>query len=330
VLILCFWVLEFTLRRLPHAPYTHSERRTQTPYHAARFRADSAFYAPLYLQQHRINRTDSLQPIRTLEFEQVFRYNNWGFHDSHWPDSSSDSTEIWIALGDSFTEGVGAGPRGDSNWPRLLQAMVRIHRPQVRILNAGISGSDPVHSLRLLERLIPRFRPKVVLLAITPSDRDDIKERGGLTRVFRPHHLKPFEYGMMTSFVFRHFFIHVLGYDYFGNSPSKQLYLERFVDQTIEDIIHNLYLMGKRELFIPKIFFLPGYHEMKDSTLTSTSFKQHKGIVNLGACYREKGMHSQTDTYFWPIDQHNTPAGYALMAECIYESLPDSLKQPLP
>jgi lysophospholipase L1-like esterase len=326
--LLGLWALEWMLRNQPNAPYTYSELSEGIPYRPRRMDSDSGFYAPFRLQRFRKNWTDSLGTLRKKEFHQQYTYNNWGFNDSNWPDSSSDSTEIWIALGDSFTEGVGAGPKGESNWPRLLQAKVRQLKPQVRILNAGVSGADPVLSLRMLDKLLLRFQPKVVVLVINGSDLDDIAERGGLARVYRPLHITPFEYGMMTSFVFRQLYIKIWGYSFMGLSPLEQTQTKQAAFATLNEIIQRLQAWGIHSNFSAKVYYLPGYQEMTHASQKPGLLSQLTNITSLYPCYVQHGAQGKVDTYYWPIDRHHTPKGYQLMAECIYESLPDSLKQP--
>lgn len=113
--------------------------------------------------------------IAQNEFSHVIHSNALGFNDKEWSKNKTSLCRV-VALGDSFTEGVGSS--NDSSWTKLVQKML----PAKEIFSAGISGSDPVFAYDMLQRLILPYQPDVVIVTINSSDIGDIRVRGGLER----------------------------------------------------------------------------------------------------------------------------------------------------
>ena len=139
--------------------------------------------------------------ISNTEFSYVHRIDSLGFRNGG--DTADRPYEV-LALGDSFTEGLGA-PQ-DSTWPARLGALW-----DRRVYNAGIMGSDPVYGLRLLEQEQLPFMPEQVIVAVNFSDVTDVVIRGGTER-FRPDGTVRYraEPAFMPLYRYSHFFRAVL------------------------------------------------------------------------------------------------------------------------
>ncbi len=79
----------------------------------------------------------------TLEFEFDHHYNSMGLRDVERTRGKPETEYRIVALGDSFTEGVGAPV--DDAWPQRLERRLTKRYPQraITVFNAGLAGSDP-------------------------------------------------------------------------------------------------------------------------------------------------------------------------------------------
>ncbi len=105
------------------------------------------------------------------EFTFHYVHNDLGFRDTdHLPEKPVDTIRI-VALGDSFTYGVGAdfGDTYPSQVARRLNARPGVHR-HVEMINLGLPRHFPALQLRTLERYGMAFDPDIVLVALLPND----------------------------------------------------------------------------------------------------------------------------------------------------------------
>jgi hypothetical protein len=93
----------------------------------------------------------------TADFD--YSYNSHGFRDQEF-----DSRECGLAIGCSFTEGIGLPT--DVAWPRLLSKLCGIH-----VWNLGSGGASIETTFRILEYYILKLKPKFVCVLIPPPMR---------------------------------------------------------------------------------------------------------------------------------------------------------------
>jgi len=80
-----------------------------------------------------------------------------------------DAAVVYVALGDSTVEGVGASSPA-LNYVSLLHVRLRAVYPGARVVNLGVGGATSADVLlRQLDRTIER-RPQLVTLSIGPND----------------------------------------------------------------------------------------------------------------------------------------------------------------
>ncbi len=91
-----------------------------------------------------------------------YSYNQHGFRDSEFA-----VTESGLALGCSFTEGVGVAQH--QSWPKQLERQLGMP-----VWNLGIGGSGISTAFRVLDRWLPLLRPRFVALLIPPAARLEI------------------------------------------------------------------------------------------------------------------------------------------------------------
>lgn len=108
---------------------------------------------------------------RTGEFLFEYAHNSLGFRDvEHAPAKPLDTLRI-VALGDSFTYGVGAD-FADTYLVRVEQRLNQ--RPaaprRVEIIKLGMPRHFPLLERRTLEEVGLRFAPDIVMVAVLPND----------------------------------------------------------------------------------------------------------------------------------------------------------------
>jgi hypothetical protein len=89
----------------------------------------------------------------------IYRYNSLGFRCDEF-----DQRESYIAIGCSFTEGVGL--REDQTWAYQLSKLLGTH-----VWNLGVGGHGISSCFRILQGYIDRLNVKGVFLLAPPTDR---------------------------------------------------------------------------------------------------------------------------------------------------------------
>ena len=114
-----------------------------------------------------------------FEIDNSVRMNSLGFHDEE-PLAPGDSDLVVLAVGDSFTAGLNL-PR-DAVWTAVLERELRARgHPRADVINLGLDGTGTDVHADLLRAFIPRFRPRVALVAFYANDIDDVL-RGRFSR----------------------------------------------------------------------------------------------------------------------------------------------------
>ena len=83
-----------------------------------------------------------------------------------------------LAIGDSFTEGVGTSY--EESWVKQLES--RWKDQNVEAINAGVGGSDPVYEFAMYRDKLTEYRPNLVIVTINSSDIAEVIGRGGFDR----------------------------------------------------------------------------------------------------------------------------------------------------
>ena len=113
----------------------------------------------------------SLVEGRTDEFEFSYRHNSFGFRDVEHSLSKPPNTFRLLALGDSFTYGVGAV--FEQTFLYRLEQMLNDHlhgRPNVEVIKAGIPRYWPEPERLLLEHYGIEYSPDLIVVAFLPND----------------------------------------------------------------------------------------------------------------------------------------------------------------
>jgi acyl-CoA thioesterase I len=76
---------------------------------------------------------------------------------------------VYVALGDSTVEGIGASSQ-DTNYVSRLHARLREHYRNARVVNLGVGGATSEHVIsRQLDRAVA-LRPQLLTLSVGPND----------------------------------------------------------------------------------------------------------------------------------------------------------------
>ena len=101
-----------------------------------------------------------------------FFINGQGFRDTReFTYEKPEGTLRVLVLGDSFTIGYEVGQ--DETYSAVLERYLRRGRPDVEVINAGMSGSSTAEALILLEKEGIKYDPDVVVLGYYGNDLDD-------------------------------------------------------------------------------------------------------------------------------------------------------------
>lgn len=256
-----------------------------------------------------------------VEFTFKRETNSEGFFDKEWLLVSPRKRRI-ACLGDSFTQGMGASP--DSSYPAVLESLLG---DTVEVMNCGIAGSDPFYERNRLKRDLLKFKPDIVLFAINSSDVFDVVMRLGEQRFSKNYdqtkRKEPWWLPIYAqSYVFRLIIHQGLGYDWAFMTEQDRvkeeagaiIELKHNLDRCVELCKANniqcvfLFTPMRGELTIP----------MQTEPVEQYAAKQGYSFINARDFFIKAGLNdNNSDKYFWPIDGHNKPAGYALIAKAI-------------
>jgi lysophospholipase L1-like esterase len=256
-----------------------------------------------------------------------------------------------LALGDSFTFGVGAGQK--ETWPARLAEILG-----AEVLNAGAPGFGVPDAVAWYERYGAELDPDVVVLAVfLANDLQDASpdqpkvavvdgqlvvpgETGGLRRwlyyhshLFRLFKSSVLEGGLRTRLGLREpWAVRELRSELSMYSPTLAPELQRGAEIT-EQAVRRL--EGKKVLavLIPSLPQVdpakwqavlaqlgldPAQHDpLRPNRLFRGIFERHGiPVLDLTETFRKAGRR-----IYYPIDQHLTPEGYELIARSVAEAL---------
>jgi len=98
--------------------------------------------------------------------------DRWGFRNGEVSPAKPEGVYRIVAFGDSTTFGYGVGD--DETWcaqlEKMLNAAPGAARPRYEVVNAAVIGSVSTMGLRLLDRVMPRFRPDCIVVSYALND----------------------------------------------------------------------------------------------------------------------------------------------------------------
>lgn len=266
------------------------------------------------------------------EFSHEVVTNALGLRDDELPQEKPAEEYRVVALGDSFTMSQGAD--FEDTWTRVLERdLARVERSRrVRVLCAGVPGSDPVFALHLLERALLPLRPDLVLLVMNGSDLTDVMVRGGFER-FQPDGVLRYRDGprweplFARSQLVRHVVFDYGRFDYLLLDADVRAAREAEAAEVLVDAGRRLQALGQAAGFQAAVVLHPLLQEVHPGPAGPGGLWRHgvgRRLAALGLPVwdvlpdlRERIEPDSLEEWYWPIDTHFTPRGYRLLAEAV-------------
>ena len=274
---------------------------------------------------------------RRQEFAFPRHTNDLGLSEADIPPEKPAGEYRIVALGDSFTEGVGTSY--DSTWVKVMEREVAARSPgrKVTTINAGIAGSDICAEYMLFREKLVSYHPDLVIVATNFTDVEDIMLRGGLER-FRPngsvgvpYAAPPWEWLYGISYLSRPVVHGVLGYDDFlierSVASARQQAAVADMRATVTAFTTLARERGFRLLFL--LHPVRGEAEAGQYDPAFDGFvadlKQMPGvdIVDALGYWHEKQIMTieNAPSFYWPIDGHNNIRGYAILGQAVADQV---------
>ncbi len=107
-------------------------------------------------------------PYKTPEFAHTAAINALGFRDREWNILKNSNTTRILAIGDSFTFGMGV--ELEQTWPKLLESKLSEQGYAVEVANLGKAGADPAAYADIAKKAVPLLKPDIILIALLQGD----------------------------------------------------------------------------------------------------------------------------------------------------------------
>ena len=271
------------------------------------------------------------------EFTYARKINSLGLAERELPSEKGPNEYRIIALGDSYTEGVGAAY--DESWIKVVERRLTSQTAgrTVVAFNAGISGSDPWHEYMLLKEKLLVYKPDLVIVAINATDVSDMMIRGGrerfqadgTTRISNPPPSWEWLYGI--SYLFRHVVHDVLHYNYMLIRESA---LEADRQKAIGHLVEAaraFAALGHERGFRVLIVLHPDRREATQEKYESAFAKvvdtlkrlPELDVVDVLDRWKSTGVLGRdgASSLYWSLDGHNTSKGYAAFGETVADRI---------
>ena len=114
---------------------------------------------------------------RTAEFNTTIKINSEGLRDHEYTRERDPQTFRILALGDSFTLGIGVD--SEQTYAKVLESMLNRDRPaggpkRFEVVNAGVDAYGTEQEYRYLRELLGRYRPDLVMVGLYSNDVSDV------------------------------------------------------------------------------------------------------------------------------------------------------------
>jgi lysophospholipase L1-like esterase len=332
VLVLTLGVLvvgtELLLRSTTPTLKTYFERNGETTYRSLLFNT-----GPTWFHTH-VKNIDLTWT--TADFVHSRRTNDLGLSERNLSREKTDREYRIIALGDSFTEGVGTDY--ESSWVKAMERRLAQQMPdrKVTTINAGISGSDVFFEYMLLREKLVTYAPDLVIVAVNASDIDDVILRGGMDRFQadgtsrspRPPPRWEWLYGI--SYVTRLVVHGGLGYNHLFMKRSRSEIDRREAAEKIRSLMPAFADVASKHGFRLVVVFQPtggdiSFKSFGELQRVLDDLQRRGGIdvIDVMARWSAEGRLSPDEwpKLYWPTDGHHNQKGYALLGMTIADAL---------
>lgn len=264
------------------------------------------------------------------EFSVTRRANSNGFLDEcEYSITKAKGVHRIIALGDSFTEGVGA--TAEATWPKTINRLLKDSFPKgLEVMSCGIGGSDPIFEHIILKEKLIRYGPDQVIMMVNDSDINDLIIRGGMER-FLPDSTVAFKKAPWFEPIYRISYLfraglHLSGRDYYYLTASERKVAEMEALGKIAAIILETNELCKKNGSSFLLVLQPIWPELESGQykfwhqIKNDLIANQVAVLDLLECFKARGdMVGKTNSarFHWPIDRHFNTEGYLRVSECI-------------
>lgn len=318
--VLLFLVVEVGLR-IKGDTYSWSEN-VGWPYHS--------WYTPYPCMDYWVLQQD--HTYNEPEFDYAVNLNSLGIRDVEHTVGKDSATFRVVAMGDSFTEGVGAP--FDSTW---LSQFGRKYQPagydSVEVISGGVRSSYPIFEYKLFHDQLAAYDPDVVFWVVNQTDVMEYFIRGGFEQFYDDTcHYKQapaMEAVFKRSHVVRSFMLNVLGYNWQLFTPMQREEMWQYFIRDVKTIADSVHRMGERQGFVNYFVFHPMDHEVRDQRYEFDFHLLMRELEEVGVqtidiyemVNNETHQGDSLSLIYWPRDRHFKPYGYGKMAEYISNQL---------
>ena len=262
-----------------------------------------------------------------IDFKHTGRINSLGYSDREWSIGKRENEKRILCLGDSWTEGIGAGH--DSTYVSILGSLLRHRDTSYTIMNAGTAGDDPgVNFINYRDRL-RKFRPDIIIQTLSSNDMNtDIATKGGLERFQKNGTVKLpdapwWEPIYALSYISRAAF-HAMGY---SELLIREPFSEQFkteLNNKAKGIFEQYSKLADKDTCLLIVVLQPYSGEIQkkaysydlSSIVDYLHTRSNVRVYDLMPYYVDEAAKSKNgirDNY-WSHDGHHNPKGYAIMA----------------
>lgn len=266
-----------------------------------------------------------------FSFQHIF--NEYGLRERKNMSNLANGKDLILTFGDSFTEGVGTTQ--DSTWQIILEKNLnKLASDKFFVVNAGVSGYDPVETFTLCTKLSHEFNPHCVILSFGSNDIIDLIQRDKSDfKEDSDNFFQPAGYYFYSwSYLFRVISTWIYDYPELFMNEAK---LQRKSDESanlISEISESIAAEGMRKRYQTIVVFYPVKHEMITGKYNSPELQETISdlknnpnilVVDILAFYNNtrESFIIPADILYWPRDGHMTPPGYRMWAEILYSEM---------
>ncbi len=294
-------------------------------------------YGSNHEEYYRNHKPNEVFYISRPEFNYIRKCNAEGFSDIEWSIEKRKGEKRILALGDSFTEGVGAP--FDSSYVSILRGLFAISDSSITLMNAANAGDDPFVNFVCYRDLLTKYKPDFIIQFLSANDMNtDLATKGGLERFQKKGKLKfrdaPWwEPIYALSYVSRLFFNSV-GYNELLIKTPFSENEKRNLDQKMTELLQVYSKLAKKNETLLLLVLQPDQksiytHEFEYdlSNIVNTAQKtENIKVINLLPFYVNyfAGKEDSIKTCYWINDGHHNSKGYEVMAKAVKYNL-DSL-----
>jgi len=234
-----------------------------------------------------------------------------------------------LALGDSFTEGVGTSY--ENSWVKQMET--RWKSNNIETINGGIGGSDPIYEFVLYRDKLINYHPDILIITINSTDITDVAGRGGFERFHNDgtagKDAPSWEWLYATNHIIR---LIINANDYSSsllkNVHSKEAELKAILH--IKEALSKLKTLTSEQKTKLLVVLQPSIQEFEGGIHTPffgqtelAKFLKEKQFHFLDSSIDFKKNVSTISHYYYPLDSHFNEKGYSLFGKTIYEKIED-------